>query len=85
MKPVFMTRRLSDYQGNSLLVKDLHLRIVAQQENGAITEGIGFGLADKFDLVKHGLFDMVYTIEENEYNGTTRLQVRVIDVRNSAG
>ena len=85
MKPVFMTRRLSDYQGNSLLVKDLHLRIVAQQENGAITEGIGFGLADKFDLVKHGLFDMVYTIEENEYNGTTRLQVRVIDVRKSAG
>ena len=84
MKPVFVTRRLSDYQGNSSMVKDLHLRIMAQQEDGAITEGIGFGIADKIDVVKSGLFDMVYTIEENEYNGTTRLQVRVIDVRKSA-
>lgn len=84
MKPVFVTRRLTDYQGNSSMVKDLHLRIMAQQEDGAITEGIGFGIADKIDIVKSGLFDMVYTIEENEYNGTTRLQVRVLDVRKSA-
>jgi len=83
MKPVFVTRRLTDYQGNSSMVKDLHLRIMAQQEDGAITEGIGFGIADKIDIVKSGLFDMVYTIEENEYNGTTRLQVRVLDVRRS--
>ena len=83
MKPVFVTRRLTDYQGNSSMVKDLHLRIMAQQEDGAITEGIGFGIADKIDVVKSGLFDMVYTIEENEYNGTTRLQVRVLDVRRS--
>ncbi len=84
MKPVFVSRKVYDYQGNSAVVRDTHLRIVARQENGGITEGIGFGLADKYDVVKDGPFDMVFCIEENEYNGTTRLQVRVIDVKKSA-
>ena len=83
MKPVFVARGVSDYQGNSAVVKDTHLRIVAQQGNGAITEGIGFGLADKIGIVQSGLFDMAFCIEENEYNGNTRLQVKVVDVRKS--
>ncbi len=83
MKPVFVSRNVKDYQGNSTVVRDAHIRIVAYQENGAITEGIAFGLAHKFDIVSSGPFDMVYCIEENEHNGTTRLQVRVIDVKKS--
>lgn len=83
MRPVFMTRGLLDYQGNTTVIKEQHLRIVAQQlgPNGAIIEGIGFNLADKYDIVHSGPFDMVYTIEENEYNGNTKLQVKVIDIR----
>ncbi len=85
MKPVFLTRRLHDYRGSSIVVKDAHLKVSAHQHNGQIVEGIGFGLGDKYDVVKNGLFDMLYTIEENEYNGTTRLQVRVVDVKKSEG
>lgn len=81
MKPVFLTRGLTDYQGSTQVVKDLHLRIVAQQEHGAVIEGIGFSLGDKYDIVRSGPFDIVYNIDENEYNGATRLQVRVIDIR----
>jgi len=84
MKPVFISKDLTDYQGNSSLVRDSHVRIMARQKDGAITEGIAFNLADKFDIIKSGRFDMVYTIEENEHNGNTRLQVRVIDVKKSA-
>ena len=83
MKPVFLSRNLYDYQGNSNVVKDLHLKLVAQQGNGAVIEGIGFNLADKYDIVRNGAFDIVYHIEENEYNGTTRLQARIIDLRSS--
>jgi single-stranded-DNA-specific exonuclease len=83
MKPVFLTRRLYDYQGSSTVVKEQHLRIVAHQRNGAIIEGIGFGLGEKYELVKHGPFDMVYNIEENEHNGNVRLQVRVVDIKKS--
>ena len=81
MKPIFMTCNLVDYQGNSSVVKEQHLRIAARQENGAIIEGIGFGLAAKYEIVRSGPFDMVYNIEENEYNGNSRIQVKVVDVR----
>lgn len=81
MKPIFITRGLHDYHGNSALIKEQHLRIAAYQQNGAIIEGIGFGLGDKYEIVRSGPFDMLYNIEENEYNGTTRLQVKVVDVR----
>ena len=46
-------------------------------------DGIGFGLADKYNIVANGPFDIVYNIDENEHNGTTKLQVKVIDVRAS--
>ncbi len=83
MRPVFVSRNLYDYHGKSVLVKEQHLRIVAHQKDGAIVEGIGFNLADKYELVKSGPFDMVYTMDENEFNGTARLQVKVIDIRKS--
>jgi single-stranded-DNA-specific exonuclease len=81
MRPVFITKGLYDYQGSSNIVKEMHLRIVAHQRNGAIIEGIGFGMADKYEIVRDGQFDMVYTIDENEHNGNTKLQVRLVDVR----
>ncbi|GAA4464064.1 single-stranded-DNA-specific exonuclease RecJ [Nemorincola caseinilytica] len=81
MKPVFLTRGLYDHQGSSQLIRDAHIRIVAHQHNGPIIEGIGFGIGDRFPHVKNGPFDMLYNIEENEYNGTTRLQVKVVDIR----
>ena len=84
MRPVFISRNLYDHQGNSAIVKDMHLKVVAHQKNGSIAEGIGFGLADKFEIVKGGPFDMVYCIEESEYNGTTRMQVRIVDIKKAA-
>jgi single-stranded-DNA-specific exonuclease len=85
MRPIFMTRSLYDYQGSSAIIKDIHLRIVAHQPGGAIIEGIAFNLAHKYELVRNGPFDMVYNIEENEHNGNTRLQVKVIDIRIAKG
>jgi len=81
LRPVFLTRGVYDYQGNSRIVKEQHIKFVVHQHNGFIIDGIGFGLADKFHLMQEGPFDMVYTIDENEFNGITKLQVRVIDLR----
>jgi single-stranded-DNA-specific exonuclease len=83
MKPVFLTRRVLDYRGWSKIVKEMHLRFVVQQFHGEVIEGIGFGLAHYYPLVEQGPVDIVYTIEENEFNGNTRLQLRVLDVRAS--
>lgn len=83
LRPVFITKRVSDYQGYSRVVKEQHIKFVVHQHNGTVVDGIGFGMADKFEIMQRGPFDMVYTIDENEFNSNTKLQVKVIDIRPS--
>jgi len=83
MRPVFITRKVYDYQGYSRIVKEQHIKFVIHQKDGTVIDGIGFNMADKFSVIERGAFDMVYTIDENEFNGVTKLQVKVIDVRSS--
>lgn len=81
LRPVFITRNVYDYQGYSRIVKEQHIKFVVHQHNGVVLDGIGFGLAEKYPVVSGGPFDMVYTIDQNDYNGTSKLQIKVIDVR----
>ncbi|HTM66855.1 MAG TPA: single-stranded-DNA-specific exonuclease RecJ [Flavipsychrobacter sp.] len=84
LRPVFLTRNVYDYQGYSKVVKEQHLKFVVHQHSGQVIDGIGFFLGEKADIVCHGKpFDLVYTIDECEYNGVNKLQVKVIDVRAS--
>jgi single-stranded-DNA-specific exonuclease len=84
MRPVFLTRRVTDFRGWSKVVKETHLRFVVQQGVGEVVEGIGFGLAHLYPLLQAGPVDIVYTIDENEFNGNTKLQIKVLDVRASS-
>lgn len=80
MKPVFRTRAVWDYQNNTRIVKEQHIKFSVHNRRGTIMEGIGFRLADKFSYTQAGPFDIVYTLDENEFNGNTTLQMRVIDI-----
>jgi len=80
MRPVFLASNVLD-TGYSKIVKDVHIRFVVKQNDKTIT-GIGFNLADKFPLLElKKPLDMVFTIDENEWNGDTSLQLKVIDIR----
>jgi single-stranded-DNA-specific exonuclease len=81
LRPVFLSKNVRDYQGYSRVVKDTHLRFVVYQRGGDVVEGIGFNMAHYYDLLTSGFVDIVYTIEENEFNGSTKLQIKVLDVR----
>ncbi|MBL7683136.1 MAG: single-stranded-DNA-specific exonuclease RecJ [Flavipsychrobacter sp.] len=83
LRPVFITKRVYDYQGHSRIVKEQHIKFVVHQHKGVIVDGIGFNMADKFEVVQRGAFDIVYTIDENEFNGNTKLQMKVVDIRPS--
>ena len=80
MRPVFIAKNVLD-TGYSKIVKDEHIRFVVKHGKFSFT-GIGFNLAAKFDLLKKP-FDLVFTIDENEWNGNTSLQLKVIDLRSS--
>ncbi|MFI5133691.1 MAG: single-stranded-DNA-specific exonuclease RecJ [Chitinophagales bacterium] len=80
LRPVFLSRQLMD-TGYSKIVKEEHLRFSLKQSNVTFT-GIGFGMADKFRLLQMKKpVDVVFKIDENEWNGEKTLQLRVIDVR----
>ncbi|OYW80226.1 MAG: single-stranded-DNA-specific exonuclease RecJ, partial [Sphingobacteriia bacterium 32-37-4] len=79
MRPVFMTRNVKD-AGFSKVVKDLHLRVVLKQDD-IIFSGIGFNMANKFCLLENGKpIDIVFAIDENEWQGNTSLQLKIIDL-----
>ncbi len=82
MRPVFITRNVSD-TGFSKIVKEQHLRLVVKHGNITLT-GIFFKAAHLLPVVQQGNFDIVYTIDENEWNGTATLQLKAIDLRPSA-
>jgi len=82
LRPLFLTKNVRNANW-SKIVKDQHIRFVVKNENKTIT-GIGFNLSEKFPLLQNNQpIDMVFTIDENEFNGETNLQLKVIDIRAS--
>lgn len=83
MRPVFIAKNVTD-TGYSKIVKELHVRFVVNQNNKTFT-GIGFNLAEKFPVIETKKpFDLVFTLDENEWNGETNMQLKIIDLRLSS-
>ncbi len=86
MKPVFRTKGVYDFKGYSSVVKERHLRLSITADGHSNITGIGFNLAHKLDIVKSGLpFDVVYHLEENEWNDKKTIQLKIIDVEAGNG
>lgn len=85
LRPVFIARGVID-TGYSRIVKEQHLRFSLRQPDDFVTfTGIGFNMADKFALLQlKKPVDIVFKIDENEWNGEKSLQLRVIDLRLSS-
>lgn len=80
MRPVFIARNVLD-TGYSRVAKEQHLRFVLKQDETTLT-GIGFNMAGKYSLLETKKpLDIVFTIDENEWNGQTTLQLKMIDCR----
>jgi single-stranded-DNA-specific exonuclease len=81
-QPVFLARGVVDK--GSRIVKEQHIRFCLQQGHTQV-DGIGFGLAGKFPLLQAGTpLDVVFTLEENEWNNQRSLQLKVIDLAPSS-
>ncbi len=80
MRPVFASTQVFE-TGSSRIVKEQHLKLTLKHGN-TIVQGIGFGLAGKIELLKPNQpLDIAYTIDINEWQGESNLQLRVIDIR----
>ena len=81
-RPIFIARAVKN-NGWSKIVKDQHIKLCVVQD-GVLFNGIGFGMADKFHLLEQEQpVDIVFTLDENEWNGSKHLQLRLMDIRAS--
>lgn len=85
MKPIFCTRRVFDYEGNSRPVgkgqEHLKMELVdASCEN--VMNGIAFRMSDFNEQLKAlNPLDICYTIEENTFNGNISTQLLIRDIK----
>lgn len=83
MTPIFLTKDLIDTgYGKKIGKDDEHLKLFVKQGNSEGIGAIGFKIGDKLDLTANRqLFQAVYSVDENEYNGNVSLQMRLRDIR----
>lgn len=86
-EPVFLMR--------SIIIEDLrivgngskHLKLALRAENGSpkVFDAIGFGFGDKFPDLKSGdKIDVVFNLEQDQWNGNKKIQLRLIDLKEVA-
>ena len=82
MRPIFYSENCIDSGASCRVGKDqTHLKLSIQTPNGPIA-GIGFGLADYYPAIASGRpFDVLYTLDENEWNGQRSLQLKIKHLR----
>jgi single-stranded-DNA-specific exonuclease len=79
---VFVSRDVKVRSSRTVGSEGRHLKLTLQDERGVTTDAIAFRLGHlQPDLAKR--VDLAYTLESNEYNGRTTLQLNVKDVRPS--
>lgn len=83
MRPVFRTIGLTDAGGSRAVGNDQkHLKLAVTDGKGTVFSGIGFGMAKHLPKIKAGnSFELLYTLEQNEFNGVKKLQLKVKDLR----
>ena len=83
MKPVFKTTSVRDNgYGKTVGADKSHLKLsIIDGADKKTYNAIGFGLGNKIKSIK-GDFDIAYSLDENEWNGRTSLQLLLKDIKN---
>ena len=82
MRPVFITKNVYE-TGMSRIVKEAHIKF-SLKHGSKIMNGIGFGLAEKFQLLQPNRpIDIVYTLDINVYRDVRSIQLKIIDIKAS--
>jgi len=81
MRPLFLSKGLQVVGTPSVVGKN-HLKLKVRQD-GVVMDAIGFNLGEKIYRISPGEQDveMVYMIDENEFQGRKTIQLRVKDLR----
>lgn len=81
-EPILLSENVVDSGYSKKVGKDGdHLKLHMRQEDGTTIDGIAFNLGNLHDEIKKGrAFNIVYYLQENTWNGKTKLQLMVKDI-----
>jgi single-stranded-DNA-specific exonuclease len=79
LRPHFLVKNVFD-TGYSKVLKEQHLRFVLRQDNLSLPAWLWNGGKTPLLQMKKPV-DIVFKIDENEWNGQKSLQLRMIDLR----
>tara|TARA_B100001564_G_scaffold173187_1_gene145709 strand:- start:3122 stop:4813 length:1692 start_codon:yes stop_codon:yes gene_type:complete len=82
LKPIFCSRNcISTSQTRTVGKDNQHLQVYIKSKN-KIYKGIAFGRGDILNKInKSKGFDILYSIEQNSWNGNTELQLVIVDLK----
>ena len=83
MSPLFVTEQVQNGGYSRLVGKtEEHIKFDVVDKENTRKDGIGFFMPDLFKIVESGdLFNICYSVEENDFNGKVTLQLRVRDLQ----
>jgi len=82
MSPVFISKGVT-HNGSLRVVGTNHLKMEISQDNEKKSfPSIAFNMASVSEIItNYKPFDIVYTVEENEWNGSINLQLVIKDIK----
>lgn len=85
-QPVFMSKNVFVRDIRVMGKEGNHLRLILQQSDGGrVFEAVAFGMGYMAETIHQDDFiDIAYTLDENTWNGVTKLQLKIKDMKLSS-
>ena len=85
-KPIFLLKNLTIKDLRWLGNGEKHLKLFLTPDNGQpkVFEAIGFNLSERFNSLKTGdKINLLFNLEEDEWNGNKKIQMKIVDIKDS--
>jgi single-stranded-DNA-specific exonuclease len=80
-EPVFSSHNVEVVEWKVIGKEGKHMRLIVKENDSPYFEAIAFGMAEQLRSLNIGdIMSLAYTIDENEWNGRKKLQLKVKDI-----
>lgn len=80
--PLFFLEKAQIIEKKTIGKENKHLKIWIKKEGGKL-EAIGFGLGEKISELKTDKVDLLFSLEEDQWNGRKKIQLRLLDLEST--
>jgi len=85
-EPVFLAEGLTVAEVRPVGKTGTHLKLLLATPDGRAFDAIGFSLAERIpDLAPGERIDVLFQLDENEWNGRITVQLKLVDIRRNSG